>query len=167
MREFMWGMLLVLMASIFTSSTVTAQNFSSESVIDENTGATANFARSVELISGERLNINVSTESILPWTLKVTQTDSAGKELVTEYNGGVNEEKKIRKDFTSPGHYTLELTPNLKLSTRSFLPVDLAYTPTINWHVLVTKYKPMAASGFGGILAFVALLCIFILRRKN
>lgn len=143
MRKILWGMLFVLMALIFTSFTVTAQKYTSESVIDEDTGATTNFARSVELIPGERLKIDVSSESVLPWEFKVTQTDSSGKDLVTTYNCGGNEEKKIRKELTSPGHYTFELISTTGISTKS-LGIDVIdYTTAINWHMSVTKYKPI------------------------
>ena len=98
MRKFLWGMLFVLMALISTSFTVTAQKYTNESVIDNDTGATPNFAQSVELIPGERLKIDVSSESVLPWEFKITQTDLAGKELVTTYYGGGINPKEIRKE---------------------------------------------------------------------
>jgi hypothetical protein len=140
-KKILWRMLLILIALIFNSFTGPAQEYISEAVIDEDTGATAKFARSVELVPEERMEIYVSTESTLPWELKVTQIDSANKELITIYNGGGDEEKNIRKEFASPGHYAFELEPVITLDTRGFLPVDASYTPPINWHMSVIKYK--------------------------
>lgn len=143
MRKFLWGMLFVLMALIFTSFTVTAQKYTSESVIDKDTGATPNFARSVDLNPGEILKIDVSSESLFPWKFTVTQTDSAGKDLVTTYNGGGIDPKEIRDDYTSPGHYTLELISTSGATSTNYLALE--YKTPINWHMSVTKDKPILA----------------------
>ena len=115
----------------------------SESVFDNDTGATPNFAQSVELIPGERLKIDVSSESVLPWEFKTTQTDLAGKELVTTYYGGGINPKEIRTESTSPGHYTLELISLTGIYNKNIL--DIEYKMPINWHMSVTKYKPILA----------------------
>ena len=149
MRKILWVMLFVLMALIFTSFTVTAQKYTSESVIDKDTGAMTKFVQPVELIPRERLEIDVSSESPLPWTFTVTQTDSAGKDLVIMEAYGSSGlpyyEKKIRKDLTSPGHYTLELISKGKSNTAgiSYGLVDADLGAPINWHMSVTKYKPI------------------------
>jgi hypothetical protein len=146
MRKILWGMLFVLMALIFTSFTVTALKYTSESVVDKDTDEATKFAQSVELIPGERLKIDVSSESDHTWKFIVTQTDSARKELVTEYYGGALYEKKIKKDLISPGHYTLELISLDKFNPKGIInAVDIELTAPINWHMSVTKYKPILA----------------------
>jgi len=138
-------MLFFLAASVILCCSAADQSDNGTEIVNQDTGSTTTFSRPLgNLSSSENFQIDVKSDSDIPWILKITQVGLFGKPLETTYTGGApSMPKEIATVFTSPGYYTLELSTKLKDVNLKLPWIDINGPEIpINWHVEVIEIKP-------------------------